>query len=264
MSDSLFEVHQERSEDTRSLYKSLLSIQAAIPVLEADTFNPGSPAPYVSLCKILETINPLCASNGLLVFDRPVVNGDSTRVGNVLEVHHVESGQFLKTAYFMPLMGNHPWDHASIQTYLRRYMRMAVFSIPTAKEDAEPPAPMAYKPNSNVHQKPVAPATQANKEPAVAAPVVEVPAAPAATSEWTAADGKTFSVSPLALKQLERVHLLPTTGIELAIETASKHFNGEDKEALLYAMAIHQQKDGEVVQEVKAANNAEGVMVNLL
>lgn len=208
------------------LYKALFLVQGKLQGVTPDSVNSNTQSRYPSQHAVMQALRPMLQEAKLLVMQFPLHNEDMTRIGVTQKVIHVDSGQGIEDTYWLPAPNNHPQAHAAIISYLGRYLLKARFMV-TSKEDDE---------DGNVHGVP-APglAVAATVVGDASPPTEEKPAVDSAV--WAHPEtGQQFQVSPLTLRQLERMPGLPLANLDVAEADAKSRLTGPDLEAFSAAI----------------------------
>ena len=122
----------ERTEQIQDLTKALAKFHAAVGKIKKDSSNPFFKSKYASLSHILEEIAQPMQDAGLVISQFP--DGD----GLVTMLIHAESGQYISSAYVMPVAkANDPQALGSAISYARRYSVSSILSLNIDDDDAE-------------------------------------------------------------------------------------------------------------------------------
>ena len=127
----------EKTQETKSLFKSLAAFQQEVPVIHKETKGYGYS--YADLPTIFDKINPLLAKHEL-GFTQPIM-GDCVKT----IVFHIETGETLESLINIPkeveLKGMNDYQIlGSAITYIRRYALSSILGLVTDKDtDASKP-----------------------------------------------------------------------------------------------------------------------------
>ena len=137
--------------------RAMLNVQKQMPVMTKDSR--GHTNSYLSLDKILATMRPILATNGLTVIQLPAAPTHAGNIALQTMVLH-ESGESISQIGELPLTsGNRGMNPSqaggSAYTYLRRYGWSALFGFVTDPDvDAIPPATEQGAQELNVQTQP--------------------------------------------------------------------------------------------------------------
>ena len=122
----------ERTEQIQELTKALAKFHASVGKIKKDAKNPFFKSNYASLSHILEEISQPLHDAGLVISQFP--DGD----GLVTMLIHADSGQYISSAYTMPVAkANDPQALGSSISYARRYSVSSILSLNIDDDDAE-------------------------------------------------------------------------------------------------------------------------------
>jgi hypothetical protein len=120
----------EQSQSIANLTKALLLFQIKIDTIKFDQTNPFFKSKYASLTHILETIKDPLTECGLVISQFPTDNN-----GLVTMLIHAESGEYIRTTYYMQPEKNTPQAHGSVVTYQRRYCVQSILNLCFDEDD---------------------------------------------------------------------------------------------------------------------------------
>ena len=124
------------------LNEKLLKIKTAIGVLGKDANNPFHKSKYVSLSKILRTINPLLAENKLLLtttidYRENTTLNIFTITVNIIDLEDGSNKNFNYSTPIDSTQSNKIQAYGSTTTYGQRYALAMLFGIPFDDEDSD-------------------------------------------------------------------------------------------------------------------------------
>jgi hypothetical protein len=114
----------------KNLLPALLACKKAIPAIKRSAANPFFNSNYAPLEAILETVEPILFSQGLVI----VQSVDTEPLTLVTTLYHVASGESLSSNYPLPA-GLDSQKLGSAVTYARRYAISALLSLATEPDD---------------------------------------------------------------------------------------------------------------------------------
>lgn len=123
-----------QSELINELATALCAAQAEMGGAVKDSANPFFKSKYADLTSVVKAIKEPFANHGLSYTQFPCAADGC--VGVTTRLMH-SSGQWLESAYMLPMVKNDPQAAGSAITYARRYALQAMAGIPTADDDAE-------------------------------------------------------------------------------------------------------------------------------
>lgn len=133
----------ERTEQIQDLTKALAKFHASVGKIKKDAKNPFFKSNYASLSHILEEIAQPLHDAGLVISQFP--DGD----GLVTMLIHADSGQYISSAYTMPVAkANDPQALGSAISYARRYSVSSILSLNIDDDDAEGAMKRGTKPQA--------------------------------------------------------------------------------------------------------------------
>lgn len=223
----------EHSATTAELYKALFLVQGKLGAIRLDSTNSFTNSKYASLAAIMNALIPPLQEAGLLLTVTPVNSADFTRIGVKQMLIHVESGEFIADTYWMPVVNANPQAHASMHTYLRRYMLNSRFSLSFKDEDDD----------GNVQAMAVTqqPSQAAGDTKARSSAAPEP--APEQKTPWKHPDnGQSFQVGRLCKRYIDRLLELPSANIDVAESEGTRRFTGEDLDAFRAAIAFRRKQ----------------------
>lgn len=143
----------ESQDAPDTLWAALLRFQADAPRLQKDALNPHFKNRYVTLAKVMETVTPALARQGLVWTTMPGFDGE----GNpelMYRLTHAASGEALEGKMRLLLTKADSQGQGSAITYARRYTIMAVLGLVADEDDdgngasgpAQRPQPQARPP----------------------------------------------------------------------------------------------------------------------
>jgi hypothetical protein len=124
---------------SKTLNQKLFKLQGEIGTIKKDSTNPHFKNSYFDINKLIETIQPLLQSNGLLL-TQPIF--DNTQYSRITDV---ESGEFVESGIQLPNEMN-PQKMGSAITYYRRYTLTSLLALQAEDDDgnaAAKPKPQA-------------------------------------------------------------------------------------------------------------------------
>lgn len=122
----------ETSIAITELSAALSKAQGEMGSAKKGTDNTFYKSKYADLAEVIKAIKEPFANNGLSYTQFPIVDGDSAGVITVL-MH--QSGEWMKSAYMLPLVKRDAQAVGSCITYARRYGLQAAAGIPAADDD---------------------------------------------------------------------------------------------------------------------------------
>ena len=126
---------------TKKLDEKLFKLQGEIGTIKKDSTNPHFKNSYFDINKLIETIQPLLQSNGLLL-TQPIF--DNTQYSRITDV---ESGSFVESGIQLPNEMN-PQKMGSAITYYRRYTLTSLLALQAEDDDANAAAGHTVKGNA--------------------------------------------------------------------------------------------------------------------
>lgn len=124
----------QQSETIIELSKAMAKAQAEMGGAVKDSSNPFFKSSYADLTSVIKAIKEPFANNGLSFVQFPISAPD--HIGVSTRLMH-ESGEWLESECFLPLVKNDPQSAGSTITYARRYALAAMCGIPAVDDDAE-------------------------------------------------------------------------------------------------------------------------------
>lgn len=251
----------QTSDKTDILFRALFSVQGQLLPIQVDSYNSHTKSNYASLAAIFKAIMPILQDAKLLLTHQMVNNADFTRIGVVQTLMEVESGQFVRDVYWLPVVNNHAQGHASAVTYLKRYLTSSRLGISFEDAAGDDDGNQAGR---TIESAPVSPPRR-QPESAPAEPAAATPAPPTSVKMTTWVHPLTkepFEITALCLRQVERAlnsDLTPQTAkkrLDVLESEAAKRFTGRDLQAIHAASAYRRQ------QFEGAGNTSNGVPVN--
>lgn len=222
----------EQSSTTAELYKALFLVQGKLGAIRLDSTNSFTNSKYASLAAIMNALIPPLQEAGLLLTVTPVNSADFTRIGVKQTLIHVESGEYIADTYWMPVVNANPQAHASMHTYLRRYMLNSRFSLSFKDEDDD----------GNVQAMAVAQQPSQAASDAKARSAAAPERAPEQKETWKHPGGKSYQVGKLCMRYINRLLESPPSNIDVAESEGNRRFTGEDREAFSAAIALRRQQ----------------------
>lgn len=139
----------KHSDSIANLAASLVAAQSELRAISKDSTNPDFRSAYVSLDKIIETVRPILAANGLALVQgatQPDYDGNGRLAAMLVETMLVHSsGEWLCNSAIMPVVGRmlkgggradpDPQSGGSALTYGRRYGVAALLCLATDEDD---------------------------------------------------------------------------------------------------------------------------------
>jgi hypothetical protein len=123
-----------QSETIIELSKAMAKAQAEMGGAVKDSSNPFFKSSYADLTSVIKAIKEPFANNGLSFVQFPISAPD--HIGVTTRLMH-ESGEWLESECFLPIVKNDPQSAGSTITYARRYALAAMCGIPAVDDDAE-------------------------------------------------------------------------------------------------------------------------------
>lgn len=114
----------EQSPSIINLTKALMLFQIKTETIKFDSVNPFFKSKYASLTHILETIKDSLIECGLVIMQLPTDNNGLTTM-----LIHAESGEYIRSTYYMEAEKNTPQAHGSVVTYQRRYCIQSILNL---------------------------------------------------------------------------------------------------------------------------------------
>jgi hypothetical protein len=108
--------------------QKLFKLQGEIGTIKKDSTNPHFKNSYFDINKLIETIQPLLQSNGLLL-TQPILNGIQYS-----RITDVESGAFVESGIQLPNEIN-PQKMGSASSYYRRYSLVGLLALQGEDDD---------------------------------------------------------------------------------------------------------------------------------
>lgn len=124
----------KQSEQIDSLATALCAAQAEMGGAVKDSSNPFFKSKYADLGSVVKAIKEPFTKHGLSYVQFP--HSDERGIGVVTRLLHT-SGQWLESAFTLPMVKLDPQAAGAAITYARRYALQAMAGIPTADDDAE-------------------------------------------------------------------------------------------------------------------------------
>ena len=131
-----------QSESIANIALALVQAQGHFPTIGKDASNPEFRSAYATLDKIIETVRPILAANGLALVQGAEPNG--TQLVVVTRLIH-KSGEWIESSIVMPMVGRmlkggargelDPQSAGSAVSYGRRYGVCALLSLVTGEDD---------------------------------------------------------------------------------------------------------------------------------
>ena len=122
----------EHSTQQAELAQALNSAQKQLGSAKKDADNPFFKSKYADLGSVVRAIKDPFADNGLSYTQFPICDGESAGVITVL-MH--KSGEWMRSAYSIPLVKRDAQAVGSCITYARRYALQAIAGIPADDDD---------------------------------------------------------------------------------------------------------------------------------
>jgi len=126
---------------SKTLNQKLFKLQGEIGTIKKDSTNPHFKNSYFDINKLIETIQPLLQSNGLLL-TQPILNGIQYS-----RITDVESGAFVESGIQLPNEIN-PQKMGSASSYYRRYSLVGLLALQGEDDDANAAAGHTVKGNA--------------------------------------------------------------------------------------------------------------------
>jgi len=116
------------TENINELMAAIGRVQAKLPVMPMDGYNPYFDSRYTTFGTVLETLMPIAREEGLVII-QPAVS-ENGAVGVETSVFHIKSGQHTSFRIVVPVEGkNLGQETGKLITYLRRYSVTAFFMM---------------------------------------------------------------------------------------------------------------------------------------
>lgn len=132
----------EQSPSINNLTKALLLFQVKVDTIKFDSDNPFFRSKYASLTQILQKIKDPLIESGLVVSQFPI-----GKDGLVTMLIHAESGEYIRTTYYMQPEKETPQAHGSVVTYQRRYCIQSILNLNFDNDDDANAASPSNNPN---------------------------------------------------------------------------------------------------------------------
>ena len=142
-----------KSDSIKNLAAALCKAQGVMEGAIKDKENPFFGKSYADLGSVVAVIKKPFADNGLSYSQFPVSDGDNVGVDTIL-MH--ESGEWISTLYYLPMVKRDPQKAGSAITYARRYALQAIAGIPNEDDDgnaASQPQTKVTKPAARTQRK---------------------------------------------------------------------------------------------------------------
>jgi len=111
------------------IYSKIASVKSEIGTLTKKSNNPFYKSKYLELSDLLEAVEPLLHSNGLLLM-QPIVNNEVRS-----EIYDIETGEVTMSSIALPTIQD-PQKLGSAITYFRRYTLQSLLSLQAVDDDA--------------------------------------------------------------------------------------------------------------------------------
>lgn len=121
------------SEQINELAAAMAKSQMEIANPKKSSSNPYFESKYADLAAVIDSCKKVLASNGIAVFQPPVIDGDKVGCTTLL-VH--SSGQFIRGTLLMKPDKMNPQAMGSVITYARRYSLQGMVGIAGEDDDA--------------------------------------------------------------------------------------------------------------------------------
>jgi len=123
------------TENINELMAAVGRVQAKLPVMPMDGYNPYFDSRFTTLGKVLETLMPIVREEGLVII-QPTIGGDGN-VGVETLIFHTKSEQHLSFKVVAPVQGNNlGQESGKLISYFRRYS-IASFFMMYSDEDID-------------------------------------------------------------------------------------------------------------------------------
>lgn len=120
----------ETSQSIAKLAKALLLFSVKSQAIKKDALNPHFRNRYASLDQILEAIKEPLSECGLVIVQMPTESN-----GLITTVIHAESGEFIRSVYYMNPERATPQGQGSVISYQRRYCIQAALNLSFEMDD---------------------------------------------------------------------------------------------------------------------------------
>ena len=111
------------------IYSKIAAVKSEIGTLTKKSDNPFYKSKYLELSDLLEAVEPLLHSNGLVLM-QPIVNNEQRS-----EIYDVETGEVVISSIALPPIQD-PQKLGSCVTYFRRYTLQSLLSLQAVDDDA--------------------------------------------------------------------------------------------------------------------------------
>lgn len=111
------------------IYSKIASVKSEIGTLTKKSNNPFYKSKYLELSDLLEAVEPLLHSNGLVLM-QPIVNNEVRS-----EIYDIETGEVTMSSIALPQIQD-PQKLGSAITYFRRYTLQSLLSLQAIDDDA--------------------------------------------------------------------------------------------------------------------------------
>jgi hypothetical protein len=111
------------------IYAKIASVKSEIGTLTKKSDNPFYKSKYLELSDLLEAVEPLLHSNGLVLM-QPIVNNEVRS-----EIYDIETGEVTISSIALPTIQD-PQKLGSAITYFRRYTLQSLLSLQAVDDDA--------------------------------------------------------------------------------------------------------------------------------
>lgn len=124
----------EQSQEIGELAKALSKAQAEIRDAEKARENPHLKSKYATLTAVWNACREPLTKNGLAVIQAPCASAEHGWLGMETLLTH-ESGQWIRSTFFMPVSKQDPQGFGSAITYARRYALSSVAGVCPDEDD---------------------------------------------------------------------------------------------------------------------------------
>jgi len=111
-----------------SIYKKLLKVQLEVGAISKDSKNPFFKSKYFDINKLIEVVNPVLSSNGLVLL-QPILDGKVFS-----RLIDAESGEVIESCLELPNLPK-PQDLGSCVSYYRRYTLSSLLGLQATDDD---------------------------------------------------------------------------------------------------------------------------------
>lgn len=111
------------------IYAKIAAVKSEIGTLTKKSDNPFYKSKYLELSDLLEAVEPLLHSNGLVLM-QPIVNNEVRS-----EIYDIETGEVTISSIALPTIQD-PQKLGSAITYFRRYTLQSLLSLQAVDDDA--------------------------------------------------------------------------------------------------------------------------------